>query len=111
MADALVVCEMVLIEYLMGARSGAHFDQLRDALDAMRTVATEPVDWQRAISVQRALSWQTGGGQRSVKVPDLLIAAVAERAGLRLVHYDEDYDRIAAVTGQATEWVAPRGSL
>ena len=111
LADALAVCEMVLIEYLMGARTGSHFDQLLDALTAMPTVATEPVDWRRAIEVQRALAWQTGGGQRSVKVPDLLIAAVAERAGLRLVHYDEDYDRIAAITGQPTEWVMPRGSL
>ena len=44
-------------------------------------------------------------------MPDLLIAAVAERAGLSVLYYDEDFDRIAAVTGQPTEWVVPRGSL
>ncbi len=31
--------------------------------------------------------------------------------GATILHYDADYDRIAAVTGQPTEWVAPRGSL
>lgn len=41
---------------------------------------------------------------------DLLIAA-AEAAGVTLLHYDEDYDRIAAVTGQPTRWIAPRGSV
>lgn len=42
---------------------------------------------------------------------DLLVAAAAEAAGVTVLHYDEDFDRIAAVTGQATEWSAPRGSL
>jgi predicted nucleic acid-binding protein len=40
-----------------------------------------------------------------------LIAAAAERAEVPVLHYDEDFDRIAAVTGQATRWIAPRGSL
>jgi len=61
--------------------------------------------------VQRKLSKVGGLRHRSVKIPDLLIAATAEAAGATLWHYDEDYDRIAHVTGQPTEWVAPRGSL
>ncbi len=36
---------------------------------------------------------------------------VGKAAGLVVLHYDDDYDRIAAVTNQATEWVALRGSL
>lgn len=42
---------------------------------------------------------------------DLLVAAAGEQAGVCVWHYDEDFDRIAAVTGQATEWLADRGSL
>ena len=42
---------------------------------------------------------------------DLVIAAAAEAAGLSVLHYDSDYDRIAAVTNQPTEWIAPLGSL
>ncbi len=26
-------------------------------------------------------------------------------------HYDEDFDRIATITGQAAEWIVPRGSI
>jgi hypothetical protein len=36
-------------------------------------------------------------------VPDLLIAATAELAGLAVLHHDEDYDIIADVTGQQLE--------
>ena len=48
---------------------------------------------------------------RAVPLPDLLVAACAERAGLTVLHYDADFDRIAAVTGQKCEWVATPGSI
>ncbi len=44
-------------------------------------------------------------------VPDLIIAAQAELAGLTLLHYDADFDLIASVTGQPTLWITPRGSI
>ena len=49
--------------------------------------------------------------QREVKHPNLLIAAAAEAAGIGVLHYDDDYDRIAAITGKPTRWLAPKGSL
>jgi predicted nucleic acid-binding protein len=42
---------------------------------------------------------------------DLVIAAAAEAAGLTVLHYDDDYDRIASITRQPVEWIAPAGSL
>ena len=44
-------------------------------------------------------------------MPDLLIAAAAEQAGLALLHYDNDFELIAKVTGQICEWVVPAGSI
>jgi predicted nucleic acid-binding protein len=41
----------------------------------------------------------------------LLISAVAERAGVVVLHYDADFDVVASITGQRVEWVAPKGSL
>jgi predicted nucleic acid-binding protein len=43
-------------------------------------------------------------------VADLLIAAAAEGRELAVLHYDADFDRIAAVTGQRVEWVVPAGA-
>jgi hypothetical protein len=34
-----------------------------------------------------------------------------EAAGIPVLHYDEDYGRIAAITGQKVHWLAPRGGL
>lgn len=45
-----------------------------------------------------------------MSIPDLLIAATAERYALTVLHYHGDYERIAELTGQPTEWIVPRGS-
>jgi predicted nucleic acid-binding protein len=110
-ADNAAVCDAVRLEYLMGARSGRHYDELDTALSGLHPIEIQAGDWQRAREVHRTLAHQTGGGQRAVKIPDLIIAAAAERSGMPIAHYDEDYDRIAAITGQESAWVAPRGSL
>ncbi|HLH71988.1 MAG TPA: hypothetical protein VKX96_01800 [Chloroflexota bacterium] len=51
------------------------------------------------------------GLHRAVEIPDLLIAAIAEREHLTLLHYDADYDFVATVTRQAMQWVVSRGSV
>jgi predicted nucleic acid-binding protein len=60
-----------------------------------------PAMEQRAIEVQTQLADR--GQHRAPGIPDLLIAAVAERAGHTVLHLDKDFELIAAVTGQATE--------
>jgi predicted nucleic acid-binding protein len=45
-----------------------------------------------------------------VKGADLRIAVAAESQGATGLHYDQDFDVIADVTGQPTRWIAPRGS-
>ncbi|MGH3275818.1 MAG: PIN domain-containing protein [Streptosporangiaceae bacterium] len=72
-------------------------------------MATHDEDWHRALQVQAEL-WR-GGRIRAVGFRDLLIAAVAEREGVTVLHYDSDYNLIAAVTGQPMEWVVPRGTV
>lgn len=62
----------------------------------------------RAIEVQGLLA---EAGQARVAVSDLIVAASAERAGLTVMHYAPGFDRIAAVTGQPTEWVVPPGTV
>lgn len=109
--DELMLCDMVALEYLMGARTADDYARLELALGGFRWLETEPADWRRAREVHRGLAGQGAGHQRSVRIPDLLIAALGERSGVPVAHYDEDYDRIAAVTGQATRWVLPRGAV
>jgi predicted nucleic acid-binding protein len=55
----------------------------------------------RAVEVQQLLADR--GHHRAAAVPDLLIAATAELAGLAVLQHDEDFDIIADVTGQRLE--------
>ncbi|MXX42853.1 MAG: PIN domain nuclease [Acidimicrobiales bacterium] len=64
------------------------------------TVAAED----RAIEVQRGLA--QAGHHRAPSIPDLLLAAVAELAGLTVLHVDKDFDLIAEITGQPVERLA-----
>jgi len=63
----------------------------------------------RALEVQGRLAKRSQ--HRGVSLPDLIIAACAEGAGLTVLHYDADYERIAEVTRQPVQWVVPRGSV
>lgn len=51
------------------------------------------------------------GQHRAVALPDLLVASVADVEGLTVLHYDGDFDLIAAITGQPTEWVVGKGTV
>jgi len=46
-----------------------------------------------------------------VRLPDLLIAACAQDSGVGVLHYDEDFDRLAEVLAFESRWIARRGSL
>jgi hypothetical protein len=55
----------------------------------------------RAVEVQLVLAGQ--GQHRAPSIPDILIAAAAELAGLTVLHVDKDFEQIASLTGQPTE--------
>lgn len=110
-ADEVALSAPILLEYLNGARSLEEYDRFELGLRASRLVRTNAEDWDRALTVHRALARSGPGHPRSVRLPDLIIAAAAEREAMPIVHYDDDYDRIAAITGQPTRWVVPRGSI
>lgn len=109
-AGLVATCGVIEFELAWATRSSAELDELRaDREVGYEWLATHDEDWRRALQVQAAL-WRSGQA-RSVGLPDLLVAAVAEREGITVIHYDADYDLIASVTGQPVRWVVPRGSV
>lgn len=105
----LAVCQMSVLEYLNKAASPASYELIWDQIQRQRwmDVTTEALN--RALDVHRMLG--ATSQHREYSLHDLIIAATAEQHGATVLHYDADYDRIAAVTGQPMEWVAPKGSL
>jgi predicted nucleic acid-binding protein len=99
------ICDL---EVGYSARNAVEWDRLLGALEAFSLVETTSAHMRRALQVQRLLADRS---QRGRKIPDLLVAAAAEELKVGVLHYDTDFDLIAAVTGQRSEWVAPAGSL
>ena len=108
-AGRAATCAVIDLEVLYSVRNAQEHarKQLRRSL-AYRQVELTEAMFRRAVEVQGLLALR---GQHRVPIPDLIIAAAAERAGMAVLHYDADFDRIAGVTGQAVEWVVPKGSV
>ncbi|MGW1172652.1 PIN domain-containing protein [Kitasatospora sp. NPDC002543] len=104
----VAICGAVELEIMHSALSKADALQIREGLSGFDWLPTPDEVWDRAIEVQALLT--SSGNWRALSVPDLVIAATAERHGATVLHYDGDYDMVAAVTGQPTEWVVPPGS-
>ena len=106
----IAVCSVTALEQLYSVRSGQEHRERRTdiALRYSRVAIDQPV-LDRAIEVQGLLAER--GLHRAAGIPDLMVAAAAERAGLTVLHYDADFDLIATVTDQPVEWVVPRGSV
>jgi predicted nucleic acid-binding protein len=70
-------------------------------------LASMPVEYltpaieDRAVEVLSLLADR--GQHRAPSIPDLIIAATAELAGLTVLHLDKDFEVIAAVTAQPME--------
>jgi predicted nucleic acid-binding protein len=105
----LAVCQMTALEFLNNAKDRRGYEALRPALHGGRWMDVTTVAMDRALEVHGELA--ASGQHRHFSLPDLIIAATAELAGATVLHYDADYDRIAAITRQNTEWIAPKGSL
>jgi len=109
LAGEVAICGIVELELLYSATSRATYRALAEALRGMPQVAIDEGCVRRALAVQAMLAERSQ--HRAVPLPDLLVAACAERAELAVLHYDADFERIAELTGQATRWVVPRGSV
>lgn len=107
-ADQLWTCRAVDLEVVYSARTG----EIVDIALHRRILKNAPITAfvaERSLDV--AIEMATAGLHRHARPMDLIIAAAAEAADLTVLHYDHDFDHIASVTGQPTEWVAPPGSL
>lgn len=99
----LRITTVTRLEVGYSARSGpelrAGFRQ--PPLSSMPVECLTPAIEDRALEVLKLLADR--GQHRAPSVPDLIIAAIAELAGLTVLHLDKDFDVIAGITGQPVE--------
>jgi predicted nucleic acid-binding protein len=97
------ITTMTRLEVGYSARSGKDARSMLAVppLSAMPVQHLTPAIEDRAVEVQLLLAGQ--GQHRAPSIPDVLIAATAELAGLTVLHLDKDFELIAGITGQPTE--------
>lgn len=100
-------CGILHLEALFSARDPRRMHE--QMVRALPLVPTHQADFDRASEVMLLLADR--GRHRAVGAADLVLAAVAERAHLTVLHYDRDFEHIAAITGQPIEAVVPLGTL
>lgn len=104
------VCSATEYELLYSAKNLEHYDHLKITIShSFPWVSIGENPWNQALEVQRELASQ--GQLRSASMVDLLLSVVAANEGLTILHYDRDFDTIAAITGQQTEWVVSAGTV
>lgn len=110
--DEGVAATCITIDLEMGY-SGRDAAEVRSIAKARKSlyrnlpITQEIADRARQLQVLMAAR----GHHRAAGIVDLLTAAVAEHHGATVLHYDSDFEHIAAVTGQSQVWIAPRSSL
>jgi predicted nucleic acid-binding protein len=114
-ADALerqriAACLPFLLEAGYSARHARDHDELMSELLALPQLHIDDEVEGRAIDAQRQLA---RAGHHRLPPVDLVLAALADRHGVGILHYDHDYDLLAAKTDLSFDsvWLAPRGSL
>ncbi len=97
------IATVTRLEVGYSARSGPDLRAglQRPPLSSMPAEYLTPAIEDRSVEVLALLADK--GLHRAPSIPDLIIAAAAELAGLTVLHLDKDFDVIAEITGQPVE--------
>jgi len=96
----IAVCEPVWMEILAGARDDRHLSDLRRLLARATLLPTEPVDFEEAAALYRSCRRR---GETPRKLIDCLIAAVAIRSNVPILHADTDFVVLSRNTALTTD--------
>ena len=95
MDNEIAICDPVRMEVLAGARDESHLVALRRLLARATVLPTTVSDYDDAAALYRRCRRQ---GETVRKLIDCLIASVAIRAGVPVLHRDVDFDVLARHT-------------
>ena len=94
-AESVAICDAVRMEVLAGAKDESQLTTISRALDQATFIPMQSTDYDTAAALYRQCR---RGGETVRKLIDCLIAAVAIRAGIAVLHNDRDFDVLARHT-------------
>jgi predicted nucleic acid-binding protein len=89
LGENVAICDPVRMEILAGARDDKHLNDLRRLLAGATLLATESIDYEEAASLYRVCR---RGGETVRRLIDCLIATIAIRADVPILHNDADFE-------------------
>lgn len=104
-----MVCDLVILELTRLAPNEPRAREISDRLSSFESVPMPAALWTRSREIQ--LQMAASGDHRRVPPADLLLASAAEEAEVELIHYDRDYERIAAASHLRHRWLVADGAL
>ncbi|MEV6526094.1 PIN domain-containing protein [Longispora sp. NPDC051575] len=105
----LGITELTHLEILYSARDSKAYRELEEWVTE-QLIPVRATEQALALALQRQLELAEQGMHRVAGPIDLVVAAVAELEAHTLLHYDNDFARIADITGQPHRWILPRGT-
>ncbi len=96
LAQEIYTCGPVRMEVLAGARDESHLGSLNRLLGRATVIPTLPADYDNAAAIYRLCRRE---GETVRKLVDCLIASIAIRSGIPILHRDADFDALARHTG------------
>ena len=91
----LATCDPIRMEVLAGARDEGHLNDLRRLLARASALDTQPGDYEDGAGLYRRCR---RGGETVRKLIDCVIAAVAIRSDVAVLHADSDFEVLARHT-------------
>lgn len=99
LAEEIVVADPIRMEVLAGARDEHHMMQLRRLLARGTSLHTQPIDYEQAAILYRQCR---ASGETVRKLIECLIAAIAIRNDMPLLHKDADFEVLQRHTALET---------
>jgi predicted nucleic acid-binding protein len=110
-AGELVGCPVVTLELLYDAPDHDRVEEVATAVAYLPQAPITRAVTDAAIGAVRELGARGPAGRHRVPIPDALVGAAAAQRGFGVLHYDHHFDRLAAVLGFESQWIAPEGSV
>jgi predicted nucleic acid-binding protein len=99
-------CWPVRYELMVDARGPEGIATVEETLESLREVPVDRSVQRAALATMRELAAAGSHGAHRFPLADLTVAAVAQRAGIDILHFDQHLERLGDHLGVASHWIS-----
>jgi predicted nucleic acid-binding protein len=99
-------CWPVRYELIVDARSPEGIEAVDRTFEGLREIAVDRTVQRGVLSAMRELASTGSHGAHRLPLTDLTVAVAAQISGLDVLHFDRHFERLSALLGVGTPWIA-----